>query len=266
MSYTIALIGAGNMGGAIAKAVCRGIDPKQVVIADHNTGKTEEISRLSGCCVAPTAAEAARDAEIVFLCVKPQVFSAAVDEVRESLKGAKLVVSIAAGITLESLRALLGDEHKPLCRIMPNTPAAIGKGVLLTAFDRAPTELQDRLMELLAPCGAVEPVTEKELDFGSAISGCGPAFVYLFIEALADGGVQIGLSREKAQRYAAQTLVGAASMVLESGMHPGALKDAVCSPGGTTIAGVEALEKGAFRYTAASAVTAAYEKNQKIGK
>lgn len=150
---------------------------------------------------------------------------------------------------------------------MPNTPAAIGQGVLLIApGPRVSGEDYAGLEQALGRCGLLERVTEQQLDQGSAISGCGPAFVYLFIEALADGGVQIGLPRDKAQAWAAQMVAGAAGMVLQTGKHPGQLKDAVCSPGGTTIAGVAKLEQGAFRSLAAQAVVTAYEKNSRIGK
>ncbi len=263
MSYTIGFIGAGNMGGAIIRAVCRGIDPAQVLISDLSGEKAAALAAETGCAVAKDAAEVAAGCRIVVLCVKPQVLAETAASVKPSLK-AELVVSIAAGVTLTSLAGMLGEDV-PLVRIMPNTPAAIGKGVLLTAFgDRVSGAYREELMGLLAPCGAVEEVTEAQLDMGSALSGCGPAFVYLFIEALADGGVQVGLPRDKAQRYAAQMVEGAAAMVLQSGQHPGALKDAVCSPGGTTIVGVAELEKRGFRAAAAQAVVAAYEKNEKL--
>lgn len=262
MSYTIGFIGAGNMGGAIIRAVCRETDPAGVLISDLSTGKTAALAEETGCVVAESAAQVAGNCDIVMLCVKPQVLAQTIAAIKPALH-TNLIVSIAAGVTLEKLHSLLGDG--PLVRIMPNTPAAIGKGTLLTAFgDKVNEEYREKLTALLVPCGSVEQVTETELDMGSAVSGCGPAFVYQFIEALADGGVQIGLSREKAQRYAAQMVQGAAAMVLESGQHPGALKDAVCSPGGTTIAGVAELEKRAFRAAAAQAVVAAYEKNEKL--
>ena len=262
MNYTIGFIGAGNMGGAIIRAVCRGTDPAGVLISDLSVEKTAALAAETGCAVAESAAQVAGSCDIVMLCVKPQVLAQTIEGIKPYLH-TNLIVSIAAGVTLEKLHGMLGDG--PLVRIMPNTPAAIGKGTLLTAFgDKVNQTYREKLTALLTPCGSVEEVTEAELDMGSAISGCGPAFVYQFIEALADGGVQIGLSREKAQWYAAQMVQGAAAMVLESGQHPGALKDAVCSPGGTTIAGVAELEKRAFRSAAAQAVVAAYDKNEKL--
>lgn len=152
----------------------------------------------------------------------------------------------------------------PVIRIMPNTPAAIGAGVVQYCGQGAAEEELDSFAALIAPAGLVDPTPEELIDAASAVSGCGPAFAYLFIEALADGGVACGLPRDKAAAYAAQMLAGSARMVLESGKHPGALKDAVCSPGGTTIQGVRALEKGGFRSAAMEAVIAAYEKTVKL--
>lgn len=252
----IGFIGGGNMGGALIRGVCQGTDPAGVLVYDHNQDKMDALASQTGCTAAESAAQVAAESGILMLCVKPKVLAKTIDEIRPAL-GAGLTVSIAAGVTLDDLRGLLGD--RPTARVMPNTPSAIGKGVLLAAYGpTAEQTCRERLAALLAPCGSVEQVTEQELDEGTALTGCGPAFAYLFLEALADGGVQIGLPRDKAQRYAAQTLLGAAAMVLETGEHPGALKDAVCSPGGSTIVGVAELENRAFRAAAAQAVVAAY--------
>jgi pyrroline-5-carboxylate reductase len=226
-----------------------------------------------GCALAVSAADAVRDAKFIFLCVKPQVLPGVLTDLLPALKedqaegGAPVLVSIAAGVTLDTLTNILkeGDLDLPVIRVMPNTPAAIGQGILLIAPGESVTqEDYDGLTALLSACGLLERVTQRELDLGMSIAGCGPAFVYLFIEALADGGVQIGLPRAKAQTWAAQMVAGAAQMVLQTGKHPGQLKDEVCSPGGTTIAGVEELEKMAFRAAAAQAVNKAYEKSKKL--
>lgn len=254
----IGFIGAGNMGGALIRGVCQGIDPAEVLIYDHNQHKMDALAARTGCTAAGSAAQVAGGCDILLLCVKPKVLAETVRELLPHLR-AGLTVSIAAGVTLDGLGHLLGD--RPIARVMPNTPSAIGKGVLLAAFGPSvDPAYREKLAGLLSPCGTVEEVTEAELDEGTALTGCGPAFACLFLEALADGGVQIGLSRDKAQRYAAQTLLGAAAMVLETGEHPGALKDAVCSPGGSTIVGVAELENRAFRAAAAQAVVAAYRK------
>ena len=275
MNKTVAFIGAGNMGGAIARAVSRAIDPAQVVIFDPTAAKAEALSRETGCCVASSGREAAGMARYVMLCVKPQVLPDVLRDLLPTLRAAadtgerQVLVSIAAGVQLAALSGLLGEGglDLPVIRIMPNTPVAIGKGILLMAAGGRVNEEDYAGLEAILPqCGLLERTTEQYLDMGSAVSGCGPAFVYLFIEALADGGVQIGLPRAKAQLYAAQMVSGAAEMVLQSGQHPGALKDAVCSPGGTTIVGVAELENRGFRAAAAQAVVAAYNKNSQLSK
>lgn len=275
MMKHIAFIGAGNMGGAIVRGACRAIDPSQVVIYEPNQAAAEALAAETGCQVAESGEQAVRAARYVMLCVKPQILRPVVEGLLPALKAGheagehRVVVSIAAGVQLSVLEGLLASAglELPVVRIMPNTPAAIGEGVMLMAPDeRVSQEDYQGLTQALCCCGLLERVSESQLDMGSAISGCGPAFVYLFIEALADGGVQIGLPRDKAQTWAAKMVAGAAGMVLQTGGHPGQLKDAVCSPGGTTIAGVAELEKRAFRSAAAQAVVAAYEKNSRIGK
>ena len=154
-----------------------------------------------------------------------------------------------------------------MIRIMPNTPVAVGEGMILYDANSTVTDEQIRVfLEGLSAAGCLDRIPERLIDAAGSLSGCGPAFVYLFAEALADGGVECGVPRDKAQLYAAQTLLGAAEMLLATGKHPGELKDAVCSPGGTTIAGVHALENGAFRATVSNAVTAAFEKTAKLKK
>lgn len=276
MMKHIAFIGAGNMGGAMVRAVCKALEPQNVVIYRPNRQAAARLSEETGCRVADSAAEAVRGAGYVLLCIKPQVLRPVLAGLLPALKAEweagnrQVVVSIAAGISLQTICEILaggGLEKLPVVRIMPNTPASIGEGVLLmTPGEEVLDEDRAGLEGALSRCGLLEWVTEQQLDMGSAISGCGPAFACLFLEALADGGVQIGLPRDKAQRWAAKMLAGSAEMVLRTGKHPGQLKDEVCSPGGTTIAGVAELEKRAFRSAAAQAVVAAYEKNARLGK
>lgn len=270
---TIAFIGAGNMGGAIVRGACKALGPGEVVVYEPNAAAAQALAAETGCGIAGDGAEAVRSAEYVMLCVKPQVLPGVLRELLPALRAGaeakehRVLVSIAAGVQLAALEGILaeGSVKLPTIRIMPNTPASIGQGIFLIAPDPSVSaEEYEGLERALACCGLLERVTEGQLDMGSAISGCGPAFVYLFIEALADGGVQIGLPRDKAQTWAAQMVAGSAEMVLQSGKHPGQLKDAVCSPGGTTIAGVAELEKRGFRAAAAQAVVAAYEKNSKL--
>ena len=248
-----AFIGTGNMGAPLIQAACRAVGAEQVVVANRTRAKAEALAAELGCAVAEDNRVAAAQAEYVFLCVKPQMMEGVLSELVPALGDGQAVVSIAAGLTCETLRGwLAGAQGRPaLLRVMPNTPAAIGRGMLALCAEAGTAE---------------ERIAEGQMDAFSAVAGCGPAFVYPFIEALADGGVKVGLPRGQAMTYAAQMVLGAAAMVLESGKHPGQLKDEVCSPGGSTIAGVAALEERGFRSAAIQAVEAAFRRNQELGK
>jgi len=270
-----AFLGAGNMGGALARAACRGIGGDQVVLSDHDARKAEALADELGCTAVSGNERAVESAQYIFLCVKPQVISGVLGELIPVLNRChragddKVLVSIAAGVQTDALRGCLAglDYQPPLLRVMPNTCVELGQGML--AMAAAPGTAEEYLAgveEILAQAGRVERLEERFMDAFTAVAGCGPAYVYQMIEALADGGVLVGLPRAQAQVYAAQTVLGAAAMVLESGRHPGALKDAVCSPGGSTIAGVAALEACGFRSAAIQAVQAAFEKNTALGK
>ena len=205
---------------------------------------------------------------MIFLGVKPAQFSEilaqyqSILEKRESL----LLISMAAGLTLEKLASFLPSQHR-IIRIMPNTPVAIGQGVISYAMSaNCRAEDSELFCQLLAKAGLLVELGDGLINAATGLAGCGPAFVYLFIEALADAGVQSGLPRERALKMAAQTVVGAGQMVLESQQHPGVLKDQVCSPGGSTIAGVASLEEHAFRGTVMAAVHQAYKRTQELGK
>lgn len=274
MKKKIAFIGAGNMGGAIIKATCRGIDPTQVCIYDVLVEKADELSRETGCTVASNGTEALDGAEYVMLCVKPQYYAATLQELLPALQAnasrgvQQTLASIVSGVKIKTLDGMLAQAglELPIIRIMPNTPAAIGKGVMILAPSDRVTEDNFRcFQQIISQCGRLFPMSEHMLDLATPVSGCTPAFVYMLIDALADGGVQIGVPRDQARLLAAQTVLGSAAMVLESDQHPGALKDAVCSPAGSTIAGVEKLEEHAFRYAVAQAIVAAYRRNCELG-
>ena len=257
----VGFIGCGNMGGALASAAAK--SGASILLYDKDEEKARALAKRIGA-VSVTSPEVCR-AHIVFLGVKPNVIGAVADELRDeiSASGATLV-SMAAGVSLAKLEDAFGAI--PIIRIMPNTPAEVGKGMILyTANTRGSGSISD-FLEVMAEAGRLDAIEERLIDAASAISGCGPAFVYMFIEALADGGVMSGLPRDKAMLYAAETLIGAAEVVKQTGRHPGALKDAVCSPGGSTIEGVKALEDGKMRGTVSGAVVAAYEKTLKLGK
>lgn len=275
MEKVMAFIGAGSMGGALLERVCAHTDPRQVVMTRRDSESGQIQARELGCLWAPTGSEAVEEARYIMLCVKPQDLFGVLEGLLPGMHTAaekglrQVVVSIAAGVTLERLEAALHTAglDTPVVRVMPNTPAAIGQGMLFMAAGAGAREEDMAELEgLLSSCGLTVQVSQAQLEMGGTLAGCGPAFVYLFIEALADGGVEIGLPRAMAQTWAAQMVSGAAEMVLHTGRHPGELKDAVCSPGGSTIAGVAALERGAFRATAAEAVKAAYRRALEMGR
>ena len=260
----IGFIGAGNMGSALAKAAVK--SGASVCIYDKDAEKAQALANEINAKFMENNA-IAEMCDFIFLAVKPNIIPIAMSEIETSLKKNKnaTLVSMAAGVAIEGIAD--PDKKYPIIRIMPNTPASVGEGLILWCRNACVSdEALASFLEVMAPAGVLLEIDESKIDAASAVSGCGPAFAYMFIEALADGGVECGLARADAQMLAAQTILGAAKMVLESGKHPGELKDAVCSPGGSTIAGVAALEDGAFRATAASAVRASYKKTLMLGK
>ena len=267
MKNTFGFIGTGNMGGALAKGAAKTMAPDCVFLSDGNMAKAQALADQLGC-QAVTVAEAAA-CGYVFLGVKPQHLPGLMLDLAPILAAREedfVLVSMAAGVAMADIRRLAGGDY-PVIRIMPNTPAAVGSGVILyDTTENVPQEALEQFLQNMAQCGWLDPLPEKLIDAGSAVSGCGPAFVCLFMEALADGGVLCGLPRDKALAYAARTLEGTAKLLLETGDHPGKLKDAVCSPGGSTIVGVKALENGGLRSAAIHAVEAAYIKTKELGK
>ncbi len=262
----IGFIGCGNMGSALASAAIKAVGSKDIYVSDFLPEKAKEFCSSTGAN-ASSNEEIAKECDYIFLGVKPQVMDKTIDEINHIWKNRVddfTVVSMAAGLSIDAIEKMIGAEV-PVIRIMPNTPCKVGEGVVLYTTNEKVSALKAEAFEkILSKCGTVDCIPENLIDAASAVSGCGPAFVYLFIEALSDGGVCCGLPRDKALSYASQMVKGAAEMVLRTNMHPGELKDAVCSPGGTTIEGVKALEDGAFRASAMEAVIAAYEKTLKL--
>lgn len=261
-----AFLGTGNMGGALVRAACRSVGAEEVILSNRTRAKAQALADETGCSVAEDNRAAAESARYLFLGVKPHMVRQLLEEIAPVLTRGQVLVSMAAGLTTETL-ASWAPEGVPILRIMPNTPSAIGKG--MTALCAAPDVAEEHLAAvetILAGSGRIERLEERLMDAFSAVAGCGPAFVYPFLEAMADGGVLAGLPRKQAMVFAAQTMLGAAALVLESGEHPGALKDAVCSPGGSTIEGVAALERHGFRGAVLDAVEAAWKKNTALGK
>lgn len=254
-------IGCGNMGSAILRALCH--NTRDIMISDRS-GKARALAEELGVVYGDNNSIAAQ-CERIFIGVKPHMVAGCLAELQEILAERKpLLISMAAGVELSRLTELTDDL--PLLRIMPNTPTAIGRGVIPYCGNaQAQPYLEDWLADM-KPCGLLDALDESMMDAASALSGSGPAYCYLLMEALADGAVACGLPRKKAMQYAAATLEGAAGMVLQSDTHPGALKDAVCSPGGSTIAALRVLEQRGFRSAAMDCIVAAWEKNKQLGK
>jgi pyrroline-5-carboxylate reductase len=263
----VGFLGAGQMATALAAGWARAglLDIGRSRAADPVPAAREKFEQATGVRAVGTNAEVA-GADLLVLAVKPQVMPAVLAEVRPHVAPRHVVVSIAAGVTLTTLADGLGAGTR-LVRVMPNTPCLVGASASGYAAGPAATAEDVALVgRLFAAVGRAFALPERLLDAVTGLSGSGPAFVYVLIEALADGGVRVGLPRDVAQALAAQTVLGSARMVLETGQHPGALKDGVASPGGTTIAGLHALERAGFRAALMDAVEAATKRAEELGK
>lgn len=261
-------IGTGNMGGALARAVCKATDGSDVMLSDKATAKAQVLANELKCSFGDIA-KVAKNAKFIFLGVKPQVMADALNEILPVLNSRTdryVLVTMAAGLKISAICDMLGFNC-PVIRIMPNTPVSAGKGMILyTANSEVFMDELGEFCDSLKYAGKLDKLDEKLIDAASSVSGCGPAFVYLFAEAMADAGVECGLPRTKALEYAAQTLSGAAELLLTTGKHPATLKDEVCSPGGTTIAGLHSLEESKFRGAVMNAVKTAFDKTVELSK
>lgn len=266
--FKLGLIGCGKMGGALLRGVCAALDDTalQINLCDAVPAAVKSLREsLPVQAGAGTPAQVAADSDLVLLAVKPQDMRALCETLAQ-VRGSRLYLSIAAGIPLASLESWLGGAQRVI-RAMPNTPALVGAGAAAFARGTLASEADAGLARtVLGGVGIVEEVPEKLLDAVTGLSGSGPAYGYTVIEALADGGVLKGLPRATALRLAAQTVLGAAKMVLETGKHPAALRDEVTSPGGTTIAGLEQLEAHGLRHALVQAVRAATERGVELGR
>ena len=260
----ISCIGTGAMGGAIMRAICKKYDIKNIKITDRNVELGKAFANETGATFVSTNKEVL-DADYIFLAVKPQFLSDVFAEIAGSIPTNAVVISMAAGVKLEKLENWAPKAR--FVRMMPNVCAQIGQAMIaITYNENIKAEEAATVKEILSSAGKVEQVPEKLMDCVTAVSGSGPAFVFMFIEALADAAVRCGMPRSQAYTYAAQTVYGSAGMVLENGQHPAVLKDMVCSPAGTTIEGVAALEKNNFRNAVIEAVTAACDRSIALGK
>lgn len=263
----IGCIGSGVMGGALMEAMAKKYDKKNFFVTDVDLKKAEDFAEKIGGTAVKTNSELASKADILFLAVKPAYIESVLKEIKSSVKENAVIVSIAAGVKTETLLSALGNDGAHIVRVMPNLPATVGEAMIaLTASGRTTDEETALVKELLESAGRAEIVPEKLMDAVTAVSGSGPAYAFLFIEALSDAAVRFGMPRQQAYIYAAQTLKGAASLFLQDGRSVSELKDAVCSPAGTTIEGVIALEESGFRSAVIKAATAAYEKSMELGK
>jgi len=264
---TLSFIGAGAMGEALSRGLIAAgtYAPAEIALFDVDGARVAALADSLGARAAASVEEVIEGADVVLLAVKPQTVEAALAPIRARLSPAQTLVSIAAGVSTARLEACF-EQPVPVVRVMPNTPALVGAAATaICAGKNAGAEHLARASAIFSAVGLCVEADEKLLDAVTGLSGSGPAYVFLFIESLADGGVRAGLPRDVALKLAAQTVLGSAQMVLQTGEHPGVLKDRVASPGGTTIAGLHALEQGAFRGTVMDAVLAAAERSRELG-
>ena len=265
MKYELGFIGCGNMGGALVTAAAKKLDGKSIAVCDFDKAKTDKFHNELGVCVTD-GKDIAQNAKFVVLAVKPQVMQSAIADFAEVLKTRKdvVVVTMAAGLSIAAIRSFIGEDL-PTVRIMPNTPVMMGMGMILYALADVDSEAESRFLADFEMAGVFDKLAESDIDAASALSGCGPAFVYAFIQALADGGIACGVDASKALLYAAQTAKGAAEMLLTYGDSQTLIKN-VCSPGGTTIEGVKSLQNEDLNGVVQNAVKASYKRTLELKK
>jgi pyrroline-5-carboxylate reductase len=263
----VGFLGAGRMATALGRAwVAAGLTAPDRVLASDPVAAAREAFAADGLRAVADNCTVVSESDLIVLAVKPQHMKGLLEEIRPHLAARHLLVSLAAGITLRQLVEGVGPGRR-LIRVMPNTPCLVGASASAYCPGESATAEDAALVErLLKAVGLAVRLPESQLDAVTGLSGSGPAFVYVMIEALSDGGVRMGLPRDAATALAAQTVLGAAKMVLETGQHPGPLKDSVASPGGTTIAGLHALERGGVRAALMDAVEAATRRATELGK
>lgn len=261
----IGFIGMGNMGSAIMSGLLKRYKPEDMVFTAAHTEKMERVTERTGVPHAASNKDCASQVKYLVLAVKPQYFEAVFADIRDVLRPDQVIISLAPGLTIQSYKERLGAD-KRFVRAMPNTPALLGEGMTGVSYESGLFDEEEKaeIGAIFSSCGKVQMVEERLMDAVGCVSGSSPAFVYMFIEALADGAVKYGLPRAAACQMAAQAVLGSAKMVLETGKHPEQLKDEVCSPGGTTIQGVSALEEAGFRNAVIKACDACYKKSTEI--
>lgn len=261
----IGFIGMGNMGYAILKGLLKCYDKEDLIFTDVNEDRMNQVTEETGVPHVGSNAECANCCQYLVLAVKPQYYAPVLQNILNVVTPEHIIISIAPGFTIDRLKDALGVDRR-IVRAMPNTPALVGEGMTGVSYDAAlfSDEEKAAIEEIFQSFGRMKVVEERLINAVACASGSSPAYVYMFIEALADSAVKYGLPRQDAYEMVAQTVLGSARMVLETGMHPGVLKDNVCSPGGTTIEGVSALEEYGFRNSIIKATDACYEKCGKL--
>lgn len=261
LSYKFGFIGAGNMGFAMMRGLVRTFQPEQICFYERDKKRAEEVAEATGARIMETGCACAASSEYVILAVKPQQLRAAAEEIAPGILERQILISIAPGISIADLKEIFG-EHCRVIRAMPNTPALVGEGMSGVCYEEAlfSEEERETIRRFFESFGKMALIEERLINAVVCVSGSSPAYVYLFLEALADSGVKYGLSRSLAYEMAAQAVLGSAKMLMETGEHPGRLKDQVCSPGGTTIAAVGALEEYGLRNAVMKGCDACFEK------
>ncbi len=267
MKYTFGFIGTGNMGSAIAKAVAKSKGGKNIALANRSTQKAECLASQIGATVLDNK-HIAEKCEYIFLGVKPQMMNEVLCDIKDILQSRKseiVLVSMAAGLTTDKICEMAGGAI-PVVRIMPNTPVSVGKGVIVYCSNYLAKEKEEFVADALSMGGLVDKIDESLIDIATVVMGCAPAFAACFAENLAKGGVSNGLAKEKAILYAAKMMEGTASLMLETQKSPEQLRQEVCSPGGSTIKGVESLIDNNFEDIVKQAVNASYNRTKELGK
>lgn len=268
MEKVVGFIGSGNMGQAMIGGIIKSgmVDSGNIIVSDLDEYKLDYILSEYKTQVTKDAVKVVKHADVIFLAVKPNIYDSVLNEIKDHIDDTKVIVSIAAGKTMEYFEGILGAKAK-VVRAMPNTPALVGEGMAGICKNGNVTAAEMTFVKhLFESFGEAEEVAEYLFDSVTAVSGSSPAYVFMFIEALADGAVLGGMPRDKAYKFAAQAVMGAAKMVIETGKHPGELKDMVCSPGGTTIEAVAELEEKGFRNAVISAVKKCMKKSKEMSK
>lgn len=266
MNRKIGFIGCGNMGKAMLGALVKAdnISNDNIIVSTKSKASAEKINDEYGVKSTTVNSEVAKEADVLFLAVKPYFFKEVIEEIKDLVKDEAIIISIAAGVTVNQIEEWFGKEIK-LVRTMPNTPASVGEGMSAICPNGNITENElNYVGSLYNLFGKYEVLEEKDFHAFIALCGSSPAYVFMFIEAMADAGVKLGLPRAKAYKLAEQAILGSAKLALETGKHPGVLKDEVCSPGGTTIEAVIYLEKNGFRNTVISAVEKCADKSKNM--